>query len=142
MRPSFTAAMALSASGLVFTNHCVETSGSTMVPQRSHLLMASAYGSTFVEQAELFEIGDDALARLEAVQPRVRAGFGGHARVFADHLDLWQIVALAGFQIVGIVGGSHLHHAGAELRIGHFVEDDRDLAIHQRQRSRFVPARS
>ena len=41
MRPSFTAAMAFSASGLVFTNHCVEISGSTMVLQRSHLLSAS-----------------------------------------------------------------------------------------------------
>ena len=29
-----TAAMAFSASGLIFTNHCVETSGSTTVLQR------------------------------------------------------------------------------------------------------------
>ena len=46
---------------------------------------------------------------------------------------LRQIVALARFEIVRIVRGSYLHHAGAELRIGHFIEDDRNLAIHQRQ---------
>src|SRR5271166_1370764 len=33
MRPEFTASSTLAASGLVFTNHCVETSGSTTVPQ-------------------------------------------------------------------------------------------------------------
>ena len=42
-------------------------------------------------------------------------------------------MALAGFEIVEIVRGSHLHHAGAELRVGQLVEDDRNLAIHQRQ---------
>src|ERR1700687_4742080 len=47
MRPSRTAAIAFAASGVVFTNHCVETSGSTTVPQRSHLLMARTYGSIF-----------------------------------------------------------------------------------------------
>ena len=47
-----------------------------------------------------------------------------------------QVVALAGLEIVRIVRGRHLHHAGAELGIGEFVQDDRDLAIHQRQRHR------
>src|SRR5687767_8728615 len=36
MRPVSTAAIAFSASGLVLTNHCVETSGSTTVLQRAH----------------------------------------------------------------------------------------------------------
>ena len=35
MRPSFTAAMAGSASGCMLTNHCWLTMGSTMVSQRS-----------------------------------------------------------------------------------------------------------
>ena len=88
MRPSFTAAMAFSASGFVFTNHCVEI-------ERLHdgaAAVALAEGERvrlhFFEQALFFKIGDDALARLKAVQSGVRAGFGGHARVFADHLDL------------------------------------------------------
>src|SRR5262249_5872486 len=37
MRPASTAWMALAASGFIFTNHCVETSGSTTVLQRWHL---------------------------------------------------------------------------------------------------------
>ena len=53
--------------------------------------------------------------------------------VFIDDLDARQIVALAGFEIVGIVGGGDFDGAGAELRIGQIVEDDRDGAVHQRQ---------
>src|SRR5579871_4615343 len=41
MRPSRTASMAFAAIGVVLTNHCVETSGSTMVPQRSHFASGS-----------------------------------------------------------------------------------------------------
>ena len=85
------------------------------------------------QQAELFEVGHHALARLEAVQAGVGAGGRGHDAVFVDHLDLGQVVAAAGFEIVGIVRGRDLHHAGAELGIGQLVEDDGDLAIHQRQ---------
>ena len=44
-----------------------------------------------------------------------------------------QVVALAGFEVVGVVRGRDLDDAGAELGIGEIVEDDRDLAIHQRQ---------
>src|SRR2546421_1803476 len=36
IRPDSTTAMAFSASGFIFTNHCVERSGSTTVLQRSH----------------------------------------------------------------------------------------------------------
>ena len=42
MRPFSTASMAFSASGLVLTNHCVETSGSTGVLQRWHVPRLSA----------------------------------------------------------------------------------------------------
>ena len=42
MRPDSTAAMAFSASGFIFTNHCFEISGSTMVLQRWHLPRLSA----------------------------------------------------------------------------------------------------
>src|ERR1700726_1995792 len=37
MSPRSTAAIAGSASGFIFTNHCVEARGSIMVPQRSHV---------------------------------------------------------------------------------------------------------
>ena len=47
MRPLFTASIALSASGFMRTNHWVETSGSIIVLQRSHLLTLTVYGSVF-----------------------------------------------------------------------------------------------
>ena len=53
--------------------------------------------------------------------------------VFVDDLDLGQVVALAGFEIVGVVRGGDFDHAGAEFGVGEIVEDDGDLAIHQRQ---------
>src|ERR1700675_4679916 len=38
--PRSTAAIAGSANGFIFTNHCVEARGSMMVPQRSHVPIA------------------------------------------------------------------------------------------------------
>ena len=134
--------MAFSASGLVFTNHCVEISGSTTVLQRSHLPSAERVGLDFFEQAQFFEIGHDALARFEAVEARRR---GRRRRsCCASSPITWicgRLWRLPGFEIVGIVRGSDFHHAGAEFRVGDFVEDDRDLAIHQRQRDG-LPCRS
>ena len=46
--------------------------------------------------------------------------------VLVDHLDARQIVTLAGFEIVGVVRGRDLHGAGAELRVGQIVENDRE----------------
>ena len=53
--------------------------------------------------------------------------------VFVDHLDHGQVVAAAGFEIVRVVRRRHFDHAGAEFGIGQIVEDDGNLAIHQRQ---------
>ena len=47
-------------------------------------------------------------------------------RVFTDHFDVRQVVALTSFEIVRIVRGSYFHHARSELRISQFVEDDRE----------------
>ena len=44
----------------------------------------------------------------------------------------------AGFKVVGIVRGRNFHRAGAEFAIHHFVADDRNLAIHERQDRDFV----
>ena len=86
-----------------------------------------------LEQAEGVEVGDHALAGLEAVQAGVGAGGGGHVRGVVDDLDLGQVVAAAGLEVVEVVGGGDLDDAGAELRVRHFVEDDGDLAVHERQ---------
>ena len=87
----------------------------------------------FFQQAEALEIFDHAAAGLEAVEAGVGAGCGGHVAVFIDDLDARQIVAFAGLEIVGIVGRGDFDGAGAELRIGQIVEDDRDGTVHQRQ---------
>ena len=42
-----------------------------------------------------FKIRDDALARFKAIESPVRASFGGHAGLFANHSDLWQVMPLA-----------------------------------------------
>ena len=136
MRPVSTTAMAFSASGLVLTNHCVETSGSTTVLQRSQRADGERVGLDFFEQAEALQVFDHAAAGFEAVEAGVGAGCGGHAAVLVDDLDARQIVTLAGFEIVGIVRGGDFDRAGAEFGVGQIVEDDGDLAIHQRQIAR------
>ena len=82
-------------------------------------------GLDLFEQAQFFEIFDHSLAGFEAIEPGVGAGFGGHAAVLVDHPDAGQIMALAGFEIVGIVRRSDFDRAGSELRVGKIVEDDR-----------------
>src|ERR1700722_16051908 len=90
------------------------------------------------EEPQLFEIGHYLLARLETVESRKRSCFGRHLPVLVDHFDARQIVAFAGFEIVGIVRWRDFHGARAELGIGHFVEHDRDLPIHQREEHLFI----
>ena len=85
------------------------------------------------QRAARFQVLEDAAAGFEAVQAGVGAGGGGHDAVLVDHLDLGQAVAAAGFEIVGVVRGRDLHHAGAEFGIGQVVQNDGDLAVHQRQ---------
>ncbi len=101
---------------------------------------AQAHGVIFdlVDQPELLEVRHHLLARFEAVETRVAARFFGHAGVLVDDFDFGQIVPFARFEVVGIVRGRDLHDAGAELRIGQFVENDRDLAMHQRQHHRLA----
>ena len=133
MRPVSTASMAFSASGLVLTNHWVETSGSTTVLQRWQVPRLSGVILDLDEIAALLQIGHHAAAGFEAVEAGVGAGGGGHDAVFVDHLDLRQVVAASGFEIVEVVRGGDLDHAGAEFGVGQLVEDDGDLAIHQGQ---------
>ncbi len=91
------------------------------------------------QKAASFKIFEHLLPRFEAVQSLVRTGVLVHLRDFVHHVNLRQVVAQAGLEIVGIVRRRDLHRAGAELGIGEdVVGDDRDLAIHQRQQD-FLP---
>jgi hypothetical protein len=85
------------------------------------------------EDAGGFEIGDDAAASLEAVEAGIGPGLRGHERILADDFDPGEVVALAALEVVGVVRGCDFDDAGAELRVGQFVEHDGDLAVHQRE---------
>ena len=130
--------MAFSASGLVRTNHCFETSGSTTA--LAALAFAGVDGVVFdaFEEAERIEIGDDALAGFVAIEADVGAAVRGDFCVASDDFYERELVALAGFEIVRIVRGSDFNDAGAEFGVGHFVENDGDFAVHQRKAHGFA----
>ncbi len=83
------------------------------------------------QEALFLEIGHHALPGLEAVQARVDAGGGGHLRIEADDGDGVQLQALACGEVVGIVGGRHLHAAGAEGGVHEAVGHHGDLAARE-----------
>ena len=79
-----------------------------------------------LDQARLFEIRNDQLARLEAVHAAISLGsFIADARAAREHVDHRQIVAQADFVIVEIVGRSDLDAAAADFRIDVLIGDDR-----------------
>ncbi len=88
----------------------------------------------FFEQPERFEVGDDLLASLVAIESgEVGAGVRGHLCVCVDHDDLRQIVTQTHLVVVWIVSRRDLDGAGAEFRIDVFVSDEGNLAIRERQ---------
>ena len=104
----------------------------------------------FGEQARRLQAADDLLARNKTLEPMIRQRFlqlsrGRHIaqeRLVAreieigldvEHIHQCQIVAPAHLEVVEVVGGSDLDRAGALLRIGIFIGDDRDAPSDQRQ---------
>jgi hypothetical protein len=99
------------------------------------------------QEAALLEQGDDALARLEAVEaverhhlrrglrPGQKLGiaFELEPSLRPKDVDGLEIVPPADLEVVEVVRGGDLDRAGALLRIGILVGDDRDAAIHERQ---------
>ena len=103
------------------------------------------------QQTCCFKVSDDALARLEAIQPGIGGGQGGvhlgiHAainiehlggsqnrRVLVQHVDQRQVVALAHFIVIEVMGRGDLHAAGTEFGVAVIVADNRNAPAHQRQ---------
>lgn len=84
------------------------------------------------EEALGFEGFEDFLAALGGREALIiRASGGGHATIFADDLDALEVMALADFKIVEIVGRSNLDGASAISGIGVFVGNDRNGAVGQ-----------
>ena len=82
-----------------------------------------------LEQAERFEIGDDAGARFEAVEPGVLSGSRAHVRVVGHHVNFGEVVAPADLEVVRIVRGRDLDDAGAEFAVHVGVRDHGNFAV-------------
>ncbi len=86
------------------------------------------------EQTQHVEVGDDALAGLEAVESAIGLGrLVVDLRVEVEHANRRQAVALSDRIVVGVVRRRDLDHPGAELAVDVGVGDDRDLAVAQGQ---------
>ena len=118
--------MASAASGPIFTNHCVDTSGSTTVPQRWQCPTACLCSAIFSSRPSLLQLLHERLAGLETVQAR-RTGPRPSVilPVFVDDGHARQRVALAHREVVRVVRRRHLHRARAERRVHERVGDDR-----------------
>ena len=137
MRPSSTARIAGSASGAIRTYHWSVSQGSSTAPAAVAARHLQRVRLDLLEQSGRLEVGDDALARLEAVE----AAIGGRRRVVqrrvgGEDVDQRQAVALADLEVVEVVRGRDLHAAAAECGVDVLVGDDRDRAIGQRQADR------
>ncbi len=86
-----------------------------------------------LEQTQRFQIGDDLLAGLLDRQPLVVAGVVVERAIGVQDVDHRQLLPLADFVVVGIVGRRDLDAAAAQLGLGPFVGHQRNLAIQQRQ---------
>src|SRR5262249_11530482 len=87
-----------------------------------------------LDQAERLQVGDDALARRDAVAAAI-----GRRRVLVargeavEDVDARQVVAAADLEVVEVVRGRDLERAGAGFGIGILIRYDGNLAPDQRQ---------
>ena len=88
--------------------------------------------------APRFQVLDDLFASGKAVEARVDAAVFVDVAAVVHDVDRGQMVPLADGEVVGIVRGSHLHRTSAEFAANPRVDDDGDLAIHQRQAQLFA----
>jgi len=93
------------SAGFILTNHCFEISGSTTGSYSAGIAHTQRVsGSILTSKPNFFEIGTRA-AGFEAVEAGVGAGGFGFIGRFVYDPDFGQVVALAAFKVVEIVGG-------------------------------------
>mmetsp|Transcript_6107 Transcript_6107/g.16566 ORF Transcript_6107/g.16566 Transcript_6107/m.16566 type:complete len:203 (-) Transcript_6107:869-1477(-) len=93
-----------------------------------------AHGVLRLAAAEplVLELGEHVEARIEALATREGPRLGVHVAVVVQDGDHRQVVALAAFEIVGVVGGGHLDRARAKLHLHQLrVADDGNEAVHE-----------
>ena len=91
-------------------------------------------GSIFSTRLQRLHVGDDALARLEAVEAAVLLRrLVVQARELVEDADRFELVAAADLEVVEVVRRRDLDRARALLRVGILVGHDRDAPADQRQ---------
>ena len=139
VRPSWTASIACSASGLTLDvplQRQVRLDDRLAAVALAHRI---AVVVDLLQQPLVLQVGDHVGARLEALHA---PGTGAAVLVddpgLVEDVDGRQVVAQADLEVVEVVGRGDLDHAGAELAIDVLVGDDRDLAVDQRQHHRLA----
>ncbi len=90
-----------------------------------------------LEEAGGLEVGDDALPRLEPVEPAIGGGrLVVDLRVRRQDVEQRQAAALPDLVVVEVVRRRQLHAARAEGGVRELVGEQRDLAAGERQRER------
>ena len=148
--PVSTAAIAGLASSPALQYHCTVSSGSIGTPERSPCgtwCVCGSIRSSSPSRSSSATIADRASARSRPSRPRRKAGSATpvdrrdgvrdlgerHPRRAVEHRWHRQAMALADAEIVEVVRGRDLDRAGALLRIGIRVGNDRDAPPDQRQ---------
>ena len=90
-------------------------------------------GLDLLQESQFFKIGDDLAARFIALQPPVGAAVLVDEPGIVEHVDEFEVVALADLEVVEVVSRRDLHHPGAEFAVDVVVGDHRDLPAEQRQ---------
>ena len=86
-----------------------------------------------------FEFGDDALARLEAVEPVIARGRRiANGRVRGQDIDLRQTMTQTDLVVVEVVGRRDLDATRAEVRVDMGIRDHRYFTIGERQGEAFA----
>ena len=105
-----------------------------------HVVVAAVAGAHVVlvildllQQAQLVQVGDDGLPGFVPVHALVFAAQLVDLAVVVQHPDGLQVVAQAHLKVVGVVGGGHLHAAGAEVHFHVLVGHDGDFTVHEGQ---------
>ena len=90
------------------------------------------------KEPEPFHIGNDALSRLIAVEPRIFARELVHRAVVVHHADDGQVMTEPHFEVVGVVRGGDLHRARTEFGVDVLVLHEGDLSPHEGQGERLA----
>ena len=108
--------------------------------QGLHVVVAAIAGAHIVavghgldEVALGLQIGNDGLAALVAIHAVILAAVFVDLTVIGDAADNLKVVAQTHLEVVGVMGGGHLHRAGTETDLAVLVTHDGDLAVHDRQ---------